>query len=100
MTHEERLAIARELAARILETYGEAYIHRGILIEISYDQESTLLRDAARLGPRWPQQADEYRRQIVLFERDGWTARLDEAVAASDRADPPSGRGPGDVRID
>ncbi len=124
MTHEERVTIARELAARIVETYGEAvlavfitsstakgldrahsdleltavlrdgvevegksYVHRGILIEIDYDQESTLLKGARKVSGRWAQEADGYRSRIVLFERDGWTARLDAAVAEADAAD-------------
>ncbi|HEV8338888.1 MAG TPA: kanamycin nucleotidyltransferase C-terminal domain-containing protein [bacterium] len=124
MTHEERLAIARGLAARIVEEYGEAvlavfvtsstakgldrphsdleltavlrdgvevegksYVYEGILIEIDYDQESALLRAARRVSGRWAQEADGFRSRIVLFEREGWTARLDEAVAEADAAD-------------
>ncbi len=85
MTHEERLEIPRQLSGRIVQTYGDVY--RGILIEISYPQESRERRDARRIQSKWPQEADGYRSRIVLFERDRWCERLEAAVAENDAAD-------------
>jgi hypothetical protein len=31
--------------------------------------------------------ADQYRNRIVVFERDNWLKKLEEAVAENDRAD-------------
>ncbi len=63
------------------------YVHNGLLVEIDYPQESAFLRAARQLGSDWPIQADQYRNRIVLFERDGWLQKLDEAVRETDRAD-------------
>lgn len=64
-----------------------SYIHRGIVIEIEYTQESAILKHAREVNRRWPLQADEYRGRIVLFERDGWLRRLDQALAERDAGD-------------
>jgi predicted nucleotidyltransferase len=63
------------------------YVYDGLLIQIDYRQESEFLKSAREPGRDWPVGADECRNRIVLFERDGWTARLDEAVKENDAAD-------------
>ncbi len=70
-----------------LEVKNKLYVHDGLLVEIDYPQESNLLKAAARVGWDWPIQADQYRNRIVLFERDNWLKKLEEAVAENDSAD-------------
>src|SRR5260370_19281544 len=70
-----------------IEVKNKLYVHDGLLVEIDYPQESNLLKAAARVGWDWPIQADQYRNRIVLFERDNWLKKLEEAVAENDRAD-------------
>lgn len=63
------------------------YVHRGLVVEVDYRQESDLLKAARVLTKNWPMEADQYRNRIVLFEREEWTTRLDQAVAENERAD-------------
>jgi hypothetical protein len=70
-----------------LQIAERSYVHRGILIEIEYIQESAILKHAGEVNRRWPLQADEYRGRIVLFERDGWLRRLDQALEERDAGD-------------
>src|SRR6266571_47743 len=63
------------------------YVYDGLLIQIDYRQESEFLKSAREPGRDWPLGADECRNRIVLFERDGWTRMLDEAVKENDAAD-------------
>ncbi len=63
------------------------YVYDGLLIQIDYRQESEFLKSAREPGRDWPVGADECRNRIVLFERDGWTRMLDEAVKENDAAD-------------
>lgn len=63
------------------------YIHNGLLVQIDYLQESAFLKEAREPGRDWPIGADEYRNRIVLFEREGWLQKLDEAVQENDRTD-------------
>jgi kanamycin nucleotidyltransferase len=70
-----------------IEVKNKLYVHDGLLVEIDYPQESNLLKAAARVGWDWPIQADQHRNRIVLFERDNWLKKLEEAVAENDRAD-------------
>jgi kanamycin nucleotidyltransferase len=70
-----------------LEVKNKLYVHDGLLVEIDYPQESNLLKAATRVGWDWPIQADQYRNRIVLFERDNWLKKLEEAVAENNRAD-------------
>jgi len=63
------------------------YLHRGLIIQIQYLKSSSILGDAERFTDNWHWAADEYRNRIVLFERDGWFRKLDDAVATSDKAD-------------
>lgn len=70
-----------------VEIEDRSYVFRGILVEIDYPQESRVLRAARRVTSKWPIEADGYRSRLVLFEREGWLRRLDEAVAESDSAD-------------
>src|SRR6266704_6495353 len=62
------------------------YVYEGLLIQIDYRQESEFLKAAREPGHDWPLGADECRNRIVLFERDGWTRMLDEAVKENDAA--------------
>jgi kanamycin nucleotidyltransferase len=62
-------------------------VHNGLLVQIEYPQESKLLEDARKVTMEWPWYADQYRNRIVLFERNGWLRKLDEAVADSDSTD-------------
>jgi len=63
------------------------YVYDGLLVQIEYQQESEFLKSAREPGRDWPVGADECRNRIVLFERDGWTRMLDEAVKENDAAD-------------
>ncbi len=55
------------------------YLYKGIVVEIDYRQESDLLKAASRITINWPIEADQYRNKIILYERDGWSQKLDEA---------------------
>ena len=70
-----------------LEIKNKRYVYDGLLVEIDYLQESNFLKEAGRVGWDWPIGADQYRNRIVLFERDNWLTKLEEAVAEDDRAD-------------
>jgi kanamycin nucleotidyltransferase len=61
--------------------------HNGLLVEVEFSQESKLLEDARKVSMDWPWYADQYRNRIVLFEKDGWLTKLDQAVAENDKAD-------------
>lgn len=63
------------------------YVHDGLLVQLDYKQESTFLKEAREPGREWPMGADECRNRIVLFERDGWTRRLVEAVEENNKLD-------------
>jgi len=63
------------------------YVYDGLLVQIDYRQESEFLKSAREPGRDWPVGVDEYRNRIVMFERDGWTWRLDEAVKENDATD-------------
>ncbi len=63
------------------------YVHNGLLVQIQYLQESAFLNSAREPGRDWPLGADEVRNRIVLFERDGWLRKLDEAVEENNRTD-------------
>ena len=65
----------------------KSYLYKGLLIETYYPQESNLLKEARKVGQNWPIEADQYRNRKVLFERDGWARRLEEAVEESEKAD-------------
>ncbi len=79
----EMIAVVRDG----VEIEAKSYVHRGIVVEIDYPQESGFLKSARRILPRWAISADQYRNRIVLFEREDWLRRLDEAVAANDQVD-------------
>lgn len=70
-----------------LEVKNKRYIYHGLLVEIDYFQASNFLKEATRVGWDWPIGADQYRNRIVLFERDNWLKKLENAVAENDRAD-------------
>ncbi len=70
-----------------LEVKNKRYVYDGLMVEIDYFQESNFLKEAARVGWDWPLGADQFRNRIVLFERDDWLKKLEEAVAQNDRAD-------------
>jgi len=70
-----------------LEVKNKRYVYDGLVVEIDYFQESNFLKEAARVGWDWPLGADQFRNRIVLFERDNWLKKLEEAVAQNDRAD-------------
>src|SRR6267143_4377861 len=70
-----------------LEVKNKRYVYDGLLVEIDYFQESNFLKEATRVGWDWPLGADQYRNRIVLFDRDNWLKKLEEAVAENDRAD-------------
>lgn len=63
------------------------YVHRGLVVEVDYRQESDFLTAARVLTRNWPMEADQYRNRIVLFERENWTTRLNQAVADNESAD-------------
>ncbi len=62
------------------------YLYRGLVVGIEYSSESKLLKAASKLGWSWPWEADGYRNRIVLFERDSWLRRLDQAVSVAEKA--------------
>jgi len=61
------------------------YLYRGLVVGIEYPLESTLLKAASKLGWSWHWEADGYRNRIVLFKRDSWLSRLDQAVAVAEK---------------
>ena len=63
------------------------YVYRGLVVEIDYWQESSFLKMAREMPLDWPLAADQYRNRIVMFERDRWLGRLEEAVAQNDKSD-------------
>jgi hypothetical protein len=79
----EMMAIVKDS----VEIPTKYYVHDGLLIYIDYRQESEFLKAAREPGRDWPLGADECRNRIVLFERDGWTERLEEAVKENDATD-------------
>jgi len=62
------------------------YLYRGLIIHIQYLKSSSILDAAERFTDNWHWAADEYRNRIVLYERDGWFRKLDDAVARNDKA--------------
>src|SRR6266705_148295 len=113
VSHEKRQELARRIASRLvciyastaknldrpysdleifcvvtnsLEVKNKRYVYDGLMVEIDYFQESNFLKEAARVGWDWPLGADQFRNRIVLFERDNWLKKLEEAVAQNDRA--------------
>lgn len=70
-----------------VELEATSYVYGGILIEIEYPQESAILKTARCVTAHWPVQADTYRNRLLLFERQNWTRRLDEAIAVQDAAE-------------
>ncbi len=63
------------------------YVYRGLLVEIDYLQETSFLKGAGKITADWPIQADQYRNRTVLFERDKWTLKLDQAAKEGDQSD-------------
>src|SRR5881396_3414642 len=61
------------------------YLYRGLVVGIEYPLESKLLKAASKLDWSWHWEADGYRNRIVLFERDSWLSRLDQAVAVAEK---------------
>jgi kanamycin nucleotidyltransferase len=70
-----------------VEVLSKKYVYKGLVIDFDYPQESSFLKEARETRLEWPLAADQFRNRIVLFERDGWFERLDEAVAQNDRTD-------------
>jgi kanamycin nucleotidyltransferase len=70
-----------------IEVKNKRYVYHGLLVEIDYFQESNFLKEAARVGWDWPLGADQFRNRIVLFERNNWLKKQEEAVAQNDKAD-------------
>ena len=70
-----------------LEVPTKYYLHDGLLVQIDYKQESSFLTEVVKITREWPLWADECRNRIVLFERDGWTRKLVQAVEENDKAD-------------
>lgn len=69
------------------EIEGQSYYYRGLLIEIDYPEASKLLRSVRQVTALWPIVADGYRDIIILFERDGWTRQLRQALDERDASD-------------
>ncbi len=70
-----------------VEVPSKLYVYKGLVVDIGYAQESSFLKDAREMGFDWPLVADQYRNRIVLFEREHWLGRLEEAVAQNDKTD-------------
>src|SRR5438552_15833976 len=70
-----------------LELPSKFYVYDGLLVEIDYFQESKFLGEAEKKGRDWHLRADQFRNQIVLFERDNWLRKLEKVVAGNDRMD-------------
>ncbi len=62
------------------------YLHKGMVVEIDYVQESNFLKSARRITLNWPIETDQYRNRVALFERDGWSRKLDSAVSDLDQS--------------
>lgn len=123
-THEDRLNLAEQLSARIVEKYGDKilavciwgstakkldrpysdlemltivrdgvelsainYLYHGMVVGIDYYQGTDFLKDAQRVTGDWALAADQFRNRIVLYDPSRWFAKLDAAVATSDRVD-------------
>ena len=56
------------------------YVLNGLVIQIEYVQSSVSLRAAEKVTSNWHWEADQHRNRIVLYERDHWFRRLDEAI--------------------
>lgn len=56
------------------------YLLNGLVIQIEYVQSSVSLRAAENVTSNWHWEADQHRNRIVLYERDHWFRRLDEAI--------------------
>jgi KNTase C-terminal domain len=63
------------------------YLYQGMVVGIDYYQETDFLKDARRVTGDWALAADQFRNRIVLYDPTGWFARLDGAVASSDKVD-------------
>ncbi len=70
-----------------VEVPSKLYMYKGLVVDIGYAQESSFLKDAREMGFDWPIVADQFRNRIVLFERDRWLGKLEEAVSQNDKAD-------------
>ncbi len=70
-----------------VEVPSKLYMYKGLVVDIGYAQESSFLKDAREMGFDWPLVADQFRNRIVLFERDRWLGKLEEAVAQNDKTD-------------
>jgi len=79
----ELIVVVRDRA----EIAMKYYLHRGLVIQIEYFKSSKILNDAEQFTDNWNWVADQYRNRIVLYERDGWFRRLNDAVAKSDKMD-------------
>ena len=70
-----------------VEIPSKLYVYKGLMVDIGYEQESSFLKSAREMGFDWPMVADQFRNRIVLFERDHWVGKLEEAVAQNDKTD-------------
>lgn len=64
------------------------YVLDGLIIQIEYVQSSRILKAAEKFTDNWHWEADQYRNRIILYERDQWFRKLDEAVNKNDRESP------------
>jgi KNTase-like protein len=80
----ELIVVVRDRAAEIPMKY---YLRGGLIIHIQYLKSSYALDDSRQFTDSWHLVADQYRNRIILYERDGWFRRLDEAITKSDRMD-------------
>ena len=71
----------------VVQVLSKKYVYRGLVVDFDYWQESAFLKDAREWGFDWPVGADQHRNRIVLFERECWLGRLEEAVAQNDKSD-------------
>lgn len=62
-------------------------MYKGLVVEIDYLQETSFLKGARKVDTEWPIQADTYRNRTVLFDREGWTTKLDSASKEGDESD-------------
>ena len=79
----ELIVVVRDRA----EVSMKYYLLGGLIIQTEYLNSSKILRDAEQFSDNWHWVADQYRNRIVLYERDEWFKRLNDAVAKSDKRD-------------